>query len=63
MPSAIQPESLILHEPRFTITAWQAGQEHSVSAMGLERLTPTVQAQGFVLLWAAIQESVATAGQ
>jgi hypothetical protein len=38
-----------------SLTAWSHGKSHSVAAQGLARISPSPEAQRFLLVWSAVQ--------
>ena len=63
LPALIKPEGIVTDEDRLVLTVWPEGHERSVSAEGLERSTPSPEAHRFLVVWSAVLEAVASAGQ
>jgi len=63
LPALIKPEGIVTDEDRLVLTVWLGGKEHSVSAEGLERSTPSPEAHRFLVVWSAVLEAIAGAGQ
>jgi hypothetical protein len=55
LPNRLESDTFAKDEDRISITAWSRGQEHSVSAEGLDR-TPTLpEVRRFLLVWSAVE--------
>jgi hypothetical protein len=63
LPALIKPEGIVTDEDRLSLTSWPEGKEHLVAAEGLERSSSSPEAHRFLVVWSAVLEAVAEAGQ
>ena len=63
LPVRLAPESIVTDEDWLIIRAGSGSSQHTVSANGLERMSPSSEVQRFLLVWSGALDSIVMAGQ